>query len=76
MNLSPEFYWQVFHMNKDGKQVLEELCRLFYDKPSYSKGEPEHTAYNEGRKAVLHHILLKLEQSQSQIEEEKTPHDD
>ena len=57
-NLDPKIYFNVFASNPDGKAVLEELCRYFYDTPSYVKGDTHETAFNEGKKAILQFVYV------------------
>lgn len=64
----PKTYYQLFKQTADGEKILEELCRRFYDFPSYERGDTHHTSYNEGSKAVIHYILRKMAQSQQQEE--------
>lgn len=53
-------YSNIFTKNKDGEIILEELCKLFYDRPSYTKGDDAmFTAYKEGQRSVIAFILRK-----------------
>lgn len=64
MNLDSKIYYSLFEVNTDGKKVLEELCRIYYDRQSYVKGDTHDTAFNEGAKSVVQFILAKLNHSQ------------
>lgn len=53
-------YNRLFEKDGDGKLVVEELCRLFYDRPSYKKGDDAMTAaYGEGQRSVVSFIMHK-----------------
>ena len=54
-----DFYNRIFQKDNDGKAVLEELCRQFYDRPSYVKGDAYDTAFKEGQRSVVAFILHK-----------------
>lgn len=58
--LDERAYSRLFESNAEGKAVFEELCKYFYDRPSYVKGDTHETAFNEGSKAVMHFILKKM----------------
>lgn len=58
--VSEVMYSNTFVKSRDGEVVLEELCKLFYDRPSYTKGDDAmFTAYKEGQRAVVAFILRK-----------------
>lgn len=46
-----------------GKKVYDDLRARFYDKASYTKGDPYHTAYVEGQREVIRYITALLEQN-------------
>lgn len=73
MSLDPKVYYEIFEMNPNGKQLLEEMCRIFYDRQSYVQGDFGETAFNEGKKSVLQFIINKINKSQ---EKGDTPNDD
>lgn len=51
---------RIFARDKDGKAILDELNRVFYNRPSYHAGETERDmAYREGQRAVVAHINSK-----------------
>jgi len=62
--VTPEAYWKVFQNDPEGQKVFQELSSLFYDIESYDRGDSYHTAYNEGRRAVLGFIINKMNESQ------------
>jgi hypothetical protein len=66
--LRDEAYKDLFVDIKLGENVLNELVGLFYDCPSYTRGDTHETAYKEGQRNVIEFILRKL--SQVQLEEE------
>ena len=41
----------------NGEKALKLLRRDFYDKRSYSKGDPHHTAFREGQRSVVGQII-------------------
>jgi hypothetical protein len=57
--LPESVYNTVFVKSRDGEEVLAELCRLFYDRPSYEKGDAMHTAFREGQRSTVAFILRK-----------------
>ena len=44
----------------DGVKVLEYLVSKYYDKRAYSKGDPYHTAYLQGKRDVISEIRKKV----------------
>jgi hypothetical protein len=56
-------YWHVFKNDPAGEQILEELTALFYDIKAFD-ANPYITAHNEGKRAVIMYILMKLTNSQ------------
>ena len=69
-NIPPEAYWAIFSQNPVGHKIFQELSTLFYDVESYSRGDSHHTAYNEGKRAVLGHIINRMNESQEIINHE------
>ena len=69
MRVPEQIYASLFELNPDGVKVLEELCNIYYDRPSYARGDTVHTAFNEGAKSVLHFILNKIAKSKQKGEE-------
>jgi hypothetical protein len=55
-------YKDVF-TSPNGKLVLEDLRLNNGDRQSYVKGDPYHTAFNEGRRAIYLDILALIEQA-------------
>lgn len=39
-----------------GEKALKILEELFYERPSYTRGEPNHTAFREGQRDVVGYI--------------------
>lgn len=54
-----QIYNRIFQKDKDGQNVLTELCRLFYDRPSYVKGDTHETAHREGQRSVVAFLMHK-----------------
>lgn len=52
----------------DGKEVLKNLERDFYDRPSYIRHEPQpyHTFYREGQRDVVGFIKETIEKCQTE----------
>ena len=44
-----------------GQRVLADLIRSIGDRPSYDRGDPYHTAYNEGARSVVLKIRALIE---------------
>ena len=58
--VDPRIFNRIFARDKDGKAILDELNRVFYNRPSYqSSGNALDTAYREGQRAVVAHINAK-----------------
>lgn len=69
--LSPRIYAVQFQVNKDGYQIFEEMCRVFYDQQSHTSGDPYETAFKEGQRSVMAFIINKIATAeQPQLEEE------
>lgn len=66
--LESRTYSDLFVESPLGEQVLNELVGLFYDRPSYTRNDPNHTMYLEGQRSVVEFILRKTTQF-NQIEE-------
>lgn len=62
-NVEPESYTRLFNKNELGEKVLLELVALYYDRPSYTRGDTHETAYKEGQRSVIAYILAKAGQS-------------
>lgn len=58
--LSNEDYTELFVKHGTGEKILAELSALFYDRPSYTKGDTHETAFKEGQRNVVEFILRKL----------------
>ena len=48
-------------ISPDGSDALKQLKKLFYDRPSYVKGDPYHTAFKEGQRDVVGYIIECIE---------------
>ncbi len=62
MSASAKDYHAVFGF-PEGQRVLEDLMDLFAKAP-FVAGQADTTAYNCGTKAVLEHILAKIDEAQ------------
>jgi len=69
--LDPKIYERIFQKDKDGLAVLDELSRLFYDRPSYVKGDSHETAFKEGQRAVVAFLITKCGLAQQADEADK-----
>lgn len=58
---TPQQYAATFDLTPDGQAVLAELMDKFGGAP-FVAGQPDVTAYNCGAKAVIEHIVARLEQ--------------
>lgn len=51
---------RIFGRDKDGKAILKELNRVFYNRPSYEPGDDAlKAAYKEGQRSVVALLNLK-----------------
>lgn len=64
MPVEPSIYNRIFQRDTDGQAILDELSALFYDRPSYTKGDTHETAFKEGQKSVVALIIRKCGLSQ------------
>lgn len=47
-------YARIFKKDRDGKAILEELNRIYYNKPSFTPGDSaSDTAYKEGQRSIV-----------------------
>lgn len=52
--VKPIIYSRIFSRDKDGKAILEELNRIYYNRPSFLPGDdPLTAAYKEGQRSVV-----------------------
>ena len=52
--IKPIIYNRIFGRDKDGKAILEELNRIYYNRPSFMPGDdPLTAAYKEGQRSVI-----------------------
>ncbi len=58
-----KFYNRIFEADRDGKEILDELKRLFYNNATYKRGETTQLdlAYATGQRDVIQFILNKTE---------------
>lgn len=54
--------YRIFETSVDGQSVLQDLCDSYYDQTSFVPGDPQATAFNEGRRAVVIAIFEILEE--------------
>lgn len=57
--VDPKIYNRIFQQDRDGQAVLDELSRLYYDRPSYTKGDTHETAFKEGQRSVVSFLIHK-----------------
>lgn len=75
MPIEPKIYDRIFQMDKDGQAILEELARLFYDRPSYTQGDTHETAYKEGQRSVVAFLIRKCGLVNEEANENKASFD-
>lgn len=56
-----KFYNRIFEADKDGKEILDELKRLYYSNATYQRGKTTQLdlAYANGQRDVIQFILNK-----------------
>lgn len=59
MAVDNKLFNRIFQGNSDGQAILDELSRLFYDRNSYTKGDPYETTFKEGQRSVIGFIIQK-----------------
>jgi len=62
--------YRIFETSGDGQTVLQDLADSYYDVSSFVPGDPQSTAFNEGRRAVvlaIFEILEELKQPKQKI---------
>ena len=58
--VNPIIFNRIFGRDKDGQAILDELNRVFYDRPSYqSSSDALGMAFREGQRSVVAHINAK-----------------
>ena len=58
--VKPTIYARIFGKDRDGKAILEEMNRLYYNKPSYNTGDDALAmAYKEGQRSIVAFINKK-----------------
>jgi hypothetical protein len=64
-----QLYRKVFFEESgDGRLVLGELMALcFWHAPTFVAGMPDQTAFNEGKRSVLDHILIALQVDETDL---------
>lgn len=60
--IDPQLYKLVFQGRQDGKEVFDDLNKIFYNRQSFVRDEPYLTAFNEGQRSVIAFIQNKLNQ--------------
>jgi hypothetical protein len=60
-DLLPREFYQDFFADYRGQQVLDDLKKRFYDIQTYTKQDPYHTAFLEGRRSVVRQILTAVQ---------------
>lgn len=69
--LTPQIYAVQFQVNKDGNQIFEEMCRIFYDQQSHTHGDPYETAFKEGQRSVMAFIINKMARAEHPQQQEE-----
>lgn len=58
--VKPLIFNRIFGRDKDGKAILDELNRIYYNRASYQSGSDAlGMAYREGQRAVVAYINSK-----------------
>ena len=58
--VKPIVYARIFGRDKDGKAILDELNRIYYNKPSFRPGDDAlDTAYREGQRSIVALLNMK-----------------
>lgn len=60
---------ETYTATEAGARTLDRLRKSFGDRPSYQRGDPYETAYNEGQRSVYLAILLFIAQADLPYEE-------
>lgn len=59
LRVEPQLYTQAFGTDF-GQRVIDDLVQRYYAQPSYKKGDPYHTAFQEGQREVLRFMLSQM----------------
>lgn len=68
-NVEPETYHYVFQQDPAGKEIFDELTRVFYDIQSFDPDNTHKTAFNEGQRSVVRFIINKMLQAENNGEQ-------
>lgn len=68
----PKMYYRIFQEDRDGQAIFDEMAGLFYDRPSYVKGDPHETAYREGQRSVVMFLIRKCGLANETSQQEET----
>lgn len=61
LHIPDECYQRVFQEDGDGSGIFDELATLFYDRPSYTPGDPPGTAeFKEGQRSVIFYLMQRM----------------
>ena len=63
--LPNDAYHQIFQVDPVGVQIFEEMCAQHYDIQSYDRDNTHETAFNEGRREVMHWLMVKISMGQT-----------
>lgn len=64
---TPEDYFKLFQLDRNGQNVLTHLTALFYDVQTFD-ADPYKHAYAAGKREVVRFILNQCGLSQQQVE--------
>ena len=62
-----DFLIQQCFKGKIGEDALKILKKLFYDRISFKRGEPDYTAFREGQRDVCGFIIEAIERGRHDI---------
>lgn len=58
--LSAKDYEHLFQVDPLGQKIWVEMCAFHYDIESFNEDNTHVTAYNEGRRAVIKWLMVKM----------------
>ena len=62
--------YQSLKSSKKGKLILDDILKFCkYNQPSFVKGDPHETAFNEGLKSFARHVLILMNYSESDAQQ-------
>lgn len=71
MSATPDQYRSTFELFGDGQSVLADLLDTFGGRV-FVPGQPDQTAYNCGAKAVIEHIIARIDAAEKPAQKGKS----